>query len=142
MRLEREIDLPRGIVWEALVDPILVRGWLHPDATLVDGTRGVSFAEPEHPSVPAVLHVVSPVFGDVSVVLTAAVGGSRGERTILALTASDEWGRLADRTRLWELRLDQLEHLLRGQPVDWVAWPTTHGTEDAAARLEGERASR
>jgi len=142
VRLRREIDLPRGIGWEALVDPVLVGGWLHPDVTLVDGTTGISFVEPERFGEPAVLHVISPVFGDVRIVLVSLEGGRRGESTVLTLTASDEWGRLADRERLWELRLDQLESLLRGHPVDWVAWPHAHRVEDATARLERDHAAR
>lgn len=142
MRLERAIDLPRDIVWEALVDPVLVGGWLHPDETLVDGTTGVVFAEPENTAQPAVLQVISPVFGDVRIELVGTSGGRRGEATMLSLTASDEWGRLNDRRRLWQLRLDQLDALLLGHPVDWAAWPAEHRAEDATARLEQARRAR
>lgn len=142
VRLERSIGLPRGIVWEALVDPVLVAGWLHPDETLVDGTTGIAFVEPEHAARPAELQVVSPVFGDVRIELAAVAGGRRGESTRLVLTATDEWGRLEDRRRLWELRLDQLEDLLLGRPVDWASWPAAHRAEDATARLEAARRAR
>ena len=37
---ERRIDLPRAIVWDALLDPVLVEGWLHPTARLLDGDVG------------------------------------------------------------------------------------------------------
>lgn len=139
VRLERVIDLPREIVWEALVDPVLVSGWLHPELALVEGTTGVVFAEPERVDSPAVLQVISPVFGDVRFELAASPGGRRGEQTSLALTASDEWGRLAERRQLWELRLDQLEQVLLGHPVDWTAWPEDHRAEDETARLEQSR---
>lgn len=142
VRIERTIDLPRVIVWEALVDPVLARGWLHPDETLIESTTGVVFDEPESPAQPAVLHVRSQLFGDVRFVLLTAPGGRRGESTALTLVASDEWGRLADRRRLWELRLDQLEELLAGHPVDWQAWSAAHRAEDETARLERDRNAR
>jgi hypothetical protein len=138
VRIERAIDLPRGIVWEALIDPVLVEGWLHPVERLVTGTTGVVFAEPENPSRPAVLEVVSPAFGDVRIELTAAPGGRRGEITMLSLRVADEWGRLDERSQLWQLRVDQLEALLLGHPVDWSTWSAAHRVEDASARLEAE----
>ncbi|MFT4029782.1 MAG: hypothetical protein QM675_07895 [Protaetiibacter sp.] len=143
IRLERDIDLPRGIVWEALVDPVLVEGWLHPSARLVTGTTPVEFREPDDPDSPAVLEVVSPVFGDVRVVLDRLAGGTRGEATRLGLLVRDEWGRRSEREALWTLRLAQLEAVLRGHPVDWERWPQEHRAEGAAARIEAaHRATR
>ncbi|MGN6273265.1 MAG: SRPBCC family protein [Protaetiibacter sp.] len=136
IRIERDLDLPRGIVWEALVDPELVGGWLHPSERLVTGTSPVEFREPDDPAEPAVLEVISPSFGDVRVVLIRNEGGTRGEATRVELTVSDEWGRRSERVALWELRLDQLEALLRGRPVDWGRWPAQHRAADAEARAE------
>lgn len=136
IRLERDIDLPRTIVWEALVDPVLVGGWLHPTAALVTGTSPLRFQEPEDPLEPALLHVSSPVFGELRVQLIARRGGTRGEWTSLVLEVVGEWGRRVDRERLWELRLDQLEELLRGHPVDWREWAHEHHEEHATAGLE------
>ncbi len=136
IRLEREVDLPRGIVWEALVDPELVGGWLHPSERLVTGTTPVEFREPDDAATPAVLEVISPSFGDVRLELTRRDGGTRGESTHLVLTVSDEWGRRSDREALWSLRLEQLGALLRGHPVDWARWPERHRAADAEARAE------
>lgn len=136
IRIERDLDLPRAIVWEALVDAALVEGWLHPSERLVTGTSPVEFREPDDPAEPAVLEVISPSFGNVRIVLTRLDGGTRGESTRLKLTVSDEWGRRTDRESLWALRLDQLEALLRGHPVDWGRWPTQHQAADAEARAE------
>jgi uncharacterized protein YndB with AHSA1/START domain len=136
IRIERDLDLPRGIVWEALVDPDLVGGWLHPSERLVTGTSPVEFREPDDPTEPAVLEVISPSFGDVRVVLRGNEGGHRGEWTRLELTVSDEWGRRSERAALWELRFDQLEELLRGRPVDWQSWSSRHRAADAEARAE------
>lgn len=136
IRLERDIDLPRTIVWEALVDPVLVEGWLHPSDRLVTGTSPVEFREPDDPSAPAALEVISPSFGDIRLVLETVDGGTRGESTHLVLTVSDEWGRRDEREALWALRLDQLEGVLRGHPVDWTRWPKRHRAADAEARAE------
>ena len=136
IRIERDLDLPRSIVWEALVDAALVEGWLHPSERLVTGTSPVEYREPDDPAEPAVLEVISASFGDVRIVLTRLDGGTRGESTRLALTVSDEWGRRTEREALWALRLDQLEALLRGRPVDWSRWPTQHRAADAEARAE------
>ena len=143
IRLERDIDLPRTIVWEALVDPVLVEGWLHPSERLVSGTTPVEFREPDAASEPAVLEVISPAFGDVRIVLDRVDGGTRGEGTHVELTVSDEWGRRSERQALWALRLEQLAELVRGHPVDWADWPTRHRLEDRAARSEAaHRAAR
>jgi len=134
--MARAVDLPRAIVWEALVDADLVAGWLHPSERLVTGTSPVEFREPDDPAVPAVLEVISPSFGDVRLVLTRLAGGTRGEGTRVELAVSDEWGRRADREALWTLRLDQLEALLRGRPVDWGRWSAQNAAADAEARAE------
>jgi len=138
IRLEGDIDLPRAIVWEALVDPVLVEGWLHPSERLVEGTSPVGFREPDDPTEPAVLDVVSPVFGRVRIVLEPLGGGTRGEATRVVLEVSDEWGRRSEREALWALRLAQLGELVRGRPVDWTEWPERHRAEDAAAQSEAE----
>lgn len=139
IRVDRLIDLPRAIVWEALVDPVLVTGWLHPSERLATGTTPLAFEEPETSAAPAVLHVISPVFGELRVELDPVPGGTRGEASRVRLEVAGEWGSRANRERLWELRLDQLESLLRGHPVDWSAWAAEHGREAAAADCEEAR---
>lgn len=136
IRLECALDLPRSIVWAALVDPELVGGWLHPNDRLATGTSPVEFREPDDPAAPAVLEVISPSFGDLRIVLTRREGGTRGESTELHLTVSDEWGRRSEREALWKLRLDQLAALLRGHPVDWQSWARENSAADAEARAE------
>lgn len=116
LRIDRIIDLPRGIVWEAFLDPVLVKGWLHPSEQLVEGTSPVEFREPENAVTPAVLHVISPIFGELRVEFEGIAGGRRGEATRLCLRVVG--GKLSD--ELWAARLDQLESLLLGRPVNWA----------------------
>ena len=97
MRIERVIDLPRAIVEDALVDPVLVEGWLHPVLRLPD-------------------------FSDVRLAAEEVPGGTRGTSTRVAVEVAvpDPRFRAAIRDT-WQTRLDQLENLLRGHPVAWEA---------------------
>ena len=125
--LERHLDLPRGIVWEALVDPVLTEGWLHPTATLLDDSEQLEFVEPDS-AAPAVVHVVSDEFGDVRVSLTELEGGTRGTSTLVRVTIRGQGDARfrAPVVATWRTRLDQLEELLRGHPVDWDHWERDH----------------
>jgi hypothetical protein len=107
--LERRIDLPRAIVWDALLDPVLVEGWLHPTARLLDGDVGERI-EPV-PGETAVLATVVQPFGALRFELDELEGGTRGTSTALRLSAA--------RQEDWADRIDALENLLRGHPIDW-----------------------
>ncbi len=107
--LERRIDLPRAIVWEALLDPVLVEGWLHPSARLLDGDVGERI-DPV-PGETAVLATVLQPFGALRFELDELEGGTRGTSTVLRLNAAQSAG--------WSDRVDDLENLLRGHPRDW-----------------------
>src|SRR4051812_18628242 len=72
--LERVIDLPPVIVWDALVDPVLVEGWLHPTARLLDGAV-LERVEGE------LLRVQSDDWGAVDIALDELAGGTRGRST-------------------------------------------------------------
>jgi hypothetical protein len=108
--LERHIDLPRSIVWDALVDPVLVEGWLDPAARLVDGDLRERI-EPA-PGEVAVLATVLEPFGELRFELRERDGGTRGTTTMLRLMAPSLVG--------WSDRVDDLENLLRGHPVEWA----------------------
>lgn len=136
IRLTCTIDLARDIVWEALVDPDLVEGWLHPSERLVTGTSPVEFREPDDPDAVAVLEVISPALGQVRIELVRRAEGVSSESTGLELVVRDSWGRTAERAELWQIRLDQLDDLLRGHPVDWATWAAEHHAEGMAAASE------
>jgi hypothetical protein len=105
---ERRIDLPRDIVWDALLDPVLVEGWLHPTARLLDGVD--ERIDPVE-GVTAVLATIVEPFGALRFELDELEGGTRGTSTAFRLVAADPAG--------WPDRIDDLENLLRGHPVDW-----------------------
>lgn len=120
IRIVRTIDLPASIVWDALVDPVLVEGWLHPRLRPLDG---VVHERDEC----AVLETESAGLGRLRFELTPLTGGTRGTSTRLDLTAPAPERAEPD----WETRVDRLENLLRGHPVDW-----------AQAAADAERAAR
>lgn len=97
MRIERVIDLPRAIVWDAVVDPVLVEGWLHPALQLAD-------------------------FPDVQLSAEQVPGGTRGTSTRVTVEVAVPDARFQAAIRQsWQTRLDQLENLLRGHPTVWRA---------------------
>lgn len=106
--IECAIDLPRSIVWDALVDPVLVEGWLHPTAQLV----GAHLRERRDPEL---LESDVPELGPVRFELAVVAGGTRGTSTHVRAHVP------ADRVAEWAARLDALPGLLRGHPVDWNA---------------------
>jgi uncharacterized protein YndB with AHSA1/START domain len=93
LELSREYDLPASIVWDALIDEVLVEGWLaaaHIDARVggeyllswmsglrLDPTTGVITAlEPEHR-----LAIDTDNVGSLEFVLDSLPGGTRGTAT-------------------------------------------------------------
>ena len=133
-RIQRVVDLPRAIVWDALVDPVLVEGWLHPVLRLVGGEPAVELRERVDPvpGTEAVLRVRSEELGELRLALAERAGGTRGSSTVVTVEV-----RLPDRRfggalgETWQTRLDQLEDLLRGHPTMW------HGAQAAPARRSG-----
>ena len=134
--IDHDVDLAPAIVWDALVDPVLVGGWLgegsiearvggayrlglHGDAASVAlDARIAELAEPA-------LLVIDTASGcRVSFALEPRPGGSRGDWTRLRVTigagAADAIAEeLGDRD-VWSAALRQLDELLRGHPVDWA----------------------
>jgi hypothetical protein len=105
--VERVVDLPRPIVWDGLVDPVLVEGWFDPELRLVGGEPQLVVLERRDPEL---LRVRVVRLGELTFAAEEVPGGTRGTSTLLVAT-----GPLAD----WDERLDRLENLLRGHPTDW-----------------------
>jgi hypothetical protein len=105
----RVIDLPRAIVWDGLVDPVLVEGWFDPVLRLVDGEPAVVVLERRDPEI---LRVRVEGIGELAFEAAELAGGTRGTSTELRVT-----GAIAGPEEL----LDRLQDLLRGHPVDWSA---------------------
>lgn len=122
----RRLDFAPSLVWDALVDPDLVGGWLHPVAELVsgDGTRVEVLEEPSE------LVVETRLFGRTEFRLTPAPGLVRDRGTHLEVCGGPEVDPpfLPALAGVWTRRLDRLDELLRGRPADWG-----DGTEDPEA---------
>lgn len=141
MRFEREVDLPPVIVWDALIDPDLLGGWLA-DAVVeprVGGRYDLAWRHPagRPPTVgrievlepPARLEIATDTLGMLRFVLQEVPGGARGTSTLLSVGIGREVeAAFTARMRAdWLQSLDQLEGLLRGHPVDWAHWERDHG---------------
>lgn len=136
LEFARELDFAPIIVFDALVDPDLLGGWLA-DARVeqrVGGafnlvwltsssfppTHGVITAiEPHH-----VLEVATDNRGLLRFELQEAKGGARGTQTTVTVSVTVEVDSafLPRVSADWQGSLDQLEALLRGRPVDWANW--------------------
>lgn len=138
----RDYDLPVEIVWDALVDPDLVIGWLA-DATIDAREGGVYDLEWIGPTYLAhtrgeielleplqTLRIATSNIGILEFSLEVLEGGTRGGATRLGVRIeSDVEPRFsANISAHWLTNLDQLEDLLRGRPVDWQHWERDRGT--------------
>jgi uncharacterized protein YndB with AHSA1/START domain len=141
LEFERTIELPPTIVWDALIDPDLVAGWLA-DAAIdprIGGRydltwQGAGTAETgviTELSNARAMRIETSGHGILSFRLAAVPGGSRGTSTLVRLLV-DVAVELPFRAALladWEIRLDQLDALLRGHPVDWEHWMRDYGDD-------------
>lgn len=150
----RDYDLPVTIVWDALVDEDLLDGWLAP-ASIDARTAGryrLSWRVPSGaaPTLGVITTIDAPTrlvvetdnAGLMDFALEEREGGTRGSHTRLSLrlVVGTDRRLLASTRANWLCRLDQLEELLRGHPVDWATWDEDRGEtwanylEAAAAR--------
>ncbi|WP_185203377.1 SRPBCC family protein [Glaciihabitans sp. INWT7] len=139
---QRTIDLPPVIVWDALVDPDLLAGWLgevrmlpaaHADETDTEvlafelrwpgsGAGQSTTATVSEIEAPRRLRVDTDNRGRIEFILGSIPGGFRGSSTELELRV-DSGIEPAFATAVrgeWQTSLDRLERLLHGHPVDWA----------------------
>ena len=136
LRFEQVYDLPPEIVWDALVDPDLVSGWLA-EADIeprIGGRFDLDWRhfEPARVTTGEIVELLAPQqlvvdtdnFGVTTLRLTQLSTGTRGSSTQLTVVVDA----LADLqftpmiAATWRLSLEQLDELLHGHPVDWRQW--------------------
>ncbi len=130
----RTIDLPPIIVWDALIDPDLLAGWLGevrifstesprfhilwPGTDARQSTAGmvVEFEAPRR------LRIETDNRGIIECMLESIPGGLRGSSTELTLrvVAGIEPAFATKMRDEWQTSLNRLEQLLHGHPVDWT----------------------
>jgi uncharacterized protein YndB with AHSA1/START domain len=148
-------DLPVAIVWDALVDEVLVEGWLA--VARIDPRVGGQYwldwqsgraGAPTTGTVttfepPGRLVIKTDNIGSLDFTLESVPGGTRGTSTDLRLLVrQDIEPRLLALTHAnWQSSLDQLEDLLRGHPVDWSTWQSDRGEAWATYQREAPRAN-
>lgn len=136
LAFERRIELAPLIVWDALVDPDLVEGWLG-EATIdaavggryiIDWLPRTGRAPTEGVITELVarsrLAIETVDLGRILFELEPFAGGDRGTGTIVRVSMSPpvEPAFVARVRADWLTNLDQLGDLLRGHPVDWSNW--------------------
>ena len=135
LRFEHEIDLPANVVWDALVDPVLLEGWLgavdpsplsSDEVTIewLDGSEPpTTVARVERIEHFRSLRLGTDNRGSIEFLLTEVPGGLRGMGTVLELRIQvNADARFATTARLdWESALERLDDLLSGRPADWAA---------------------
>ena len=135
--LSRDLDLPRVIVWDALVDADLVSGWLA-DAEIEPIAGGrynlvwvhrqgfePTFGRITQLQHPERLAIDTSNTGRLEFRLESMDGGFRDTWTRLTVTVVDDVDDAQAVARLtadWLCNLEQLEELLHGRPVDWSNW--------------------
>ena len=155
LEFSRSFDLPVAIVWDALVDEVLVEGWLA--AARIDpqvgglywlGWQGGASLAPTNGTItvfepPRRLCVETDNIGTLEFTLESVPGGTRGSSTDLCLKirVDTEPRLLASTHAYWQSNFDQLEDLLRGHPVDWSTWQRDRGEAWAAYLREASRAN-
>ena len=136
LQFVRDYEFARVIVWDALLDSVLVSGWLA-EASITPEVGGEYNLQWLHRSGQPMsfgrivglvaleqLQVDTSNIGRLEFTLEELSGGNRGTGTRLRLAIDYPTdlmlaaGVMAD----WLTSLDQLEDLLRGHPVDWGNW--------------------
>lgn len=138
MVVEHDVDLPRTIVWDALIDPDLVAGWLA-EALIVPEEGGEynltwldrvgrpqTFGRIVALQYPELLIVDTSNLGMLEFQLIELPGGMRGTSTKVRVEVGQQVGvegdaLLAERVEAqWQTSFARLEELLRGHPTDWA----------------------
>lgn len=151
LNFERDYALPRVIVWDALVDSGLVSGWfgeamIAPEVggeyNLRWGTQAESLGRITELRPFERLVLETTGLGRLAFELAEFPGGSRDTSTHIRLTVEDQAdpGAKSSLVADWLTRLDQLEELLRGHPVDWANWERDWRETWSRYRAEAEEA--
>ena len=135
LHFEHEIDLPANVVWDALVDPVLLEGWfgavdpspLASDEITIEWLDGseppTTVARVERIEHFRSLRLDTDSRGSIDFLLTEVPGGLRGRGTVLELSIRlNSHARFPATARVdWESALGRLDDLLSGRPADWAA---------------------
>jgi len=142
LAFERSLEFPPAIVFDALIDPDLLGGWLAQakvephvggaydlvwlNSTSFPPTRGTIRVVDE----PHALVIDTDNRGGFHFVLEPQVGGSRGTSTVLTVRVkvSVDEAFVPRVTADWQSSLDHLDSLLRGHSVDWANWDRDHSS--------------
>ena len=137
----REYDLSAPIVWDALVDDVLVEGWLAPSSIeprlggryRLDWSSGGSLAPTNGVialiDAPRRLTVQTDNIGTLDFTLASVASEARSASTVVTLRLLVQTHPRFHSSTIayWRSNFDQLGELLRGRPVDWSTWQHDRG---------------
>ena len=132
LRFEHDYSFPPEIVWDALVDPDLVSGWLA-EADIEPRLHGRydldwRHLDPARSSTGEITELIEPrllVVDTDNVGVTTielALIGARQTRVTVTVDALADPPFTPVLAATWRLSLEQLTELLHGHPVDWRQW--------------------
>jgi uncharacterized protein YndB with AHSA1/START domain len=136
LHVERLLDFPVAIVWDALTDSVLLSGWLaEVEVDLRIGGRfdlqwlpeqgiGTTYGEIAELDDGVRLRVETSTLGLLTFDVAEERGGTRGTSTLLRITVAAQLApaQVVDVVATLTTSLDQLVDLLYGHPVDWRDW--------------------
>jgi uncharacterized protein YndB with AHSA1/START domain len=152
LEFERVLNWSPAVVWDALVDDVLVGGWLAPavieprmggryhlawtDYTIAETTGLITDFSDRR-----ALAIDTDNIGRLRFTLEAEQLASRevGTRLVLRMEVRTDPRLLASTHAYWRSNFDQLEDLLRGRPVDWDTWQADRGETWARYLAEASR---
>lgn len=132
----REVNFAPAIVFDALVDPVLLGGWLA-DAHVEHEVGGAfdlvwltsSSFPPTHGSItvldtPVALEISTDNRGSLRFDLEEymSIAGRSGTRLKTMVSVAVDGAFLPKVSADWQVSLDQLDELLHGRPVNWGNW--------------------
>ena len=137
----REYDLPPAVVWDALIDPALLEGWLGAGSSDAEagGTFVLDWLDPHHHGAavageivllePQSQLLIRAMEYSLAMLIDELPSGTRGSSTRLTLSLRLPADRYSERERIahWRAHLEALEDLLRGHPVVWERWDVDYG---------------
>lgn len=136
LAFERDFPFPPSVVFDALIEPDLLVGWLA-EADVEQQPEGcydlVWLTSSSYPPTngtitslrePELLEIETDNRGEISFRLSAIPGGPLGTTTrlVTSVSVTVDSAFLPRVKADWLSNLDQLDGLLRGHPVDWANW--------------------
>lgn len=147
--VSRVLPFGAAVVWDALTDPVLVQGWLAPVVEPVEPVEGAELALDGVPLPGASCGRIRPLepgrlveldlgaTGTVTLLVTPGEPLESGRSTATCVATAHPGHDLVARgiVAALDARMDALQELLAGRPMEWGAGAADSGDGTERARL-------